>query len=628
MFVCGIAGYTKLEHPVERGRIVRLIDSIRHRGPDQQGTHESEMCALGTARLAILDVSQGSQPMFAKDGDVVIAFNGEIYNHAQVRGDLEQLGHRFETHCDTEVVLRGFVEWDKRVFERLRGMFAAALWCESEGRLVLARDRLGIKPLYIYHRGQDLYFGSELKCILGHPEVPRRIDLNGLSHYLSLNWVPAPFTLIEGLEKVQPGELIEWRNGRIGRERYFNLRYELNRSWTLDSAKQELDFLLHDSVREHLISDVPLGIWSSGGLDSSTILHYAAQTVPKLNTFSISFAGHTHDESRYFREVAQAYGTSHHEFDLSPDEDLESAIREMVYYSDEPSADAGALPVWFLSKLTRQHVTVALSGDGADELFGGYQTYLADRLARQARRYPAWLRQAGLGLLKLWPASDEKIGLEYKVKRFLEGSLLRPAYAHVFWNGALNDRDKRSLYPAASYPNPGELMNTLATEAHMQGELNKYMFLDQRYYLADDILVKCDRMSMAHSLEVRPPFLDHRIVQFAATLPEDFKIRGDSLKFILRDLMRDKLPQSVLTRPKEGFDIPAHRWFRGSLRGLMEEVLSQEAVRATGLFNVEAVERLKRGHLRRRANYGYALWGLVTLFLWIKRWNVETAVTA
>ena len=493
---------------------------------------------------------------------------------------------------------------------------------------MLARDRLGIKPLYIYHRGRDLYFGSELKCILGHPEVPRRLDLNGLSHYLSLNWVPAPFTLIEGLEKVQPGEVVEWRNGSISRERFFNVRYEVNRSWTLDSAKQELDFLLHDSVREHLSSDVPLGIWSSGGLDSSTILHYAAESVPKLNTFSISFQGHTHDESRYFREVARQYGTEHHEFDLSPDEDLEGAIREMVYYSDEPSADAGALPVWFLSKMTRQHVTVALSGDGADELFGGYQTYIADRLAAQVRRYPAWTRKLGLGLLKLWPASDEKIGLEYKAKRFLEGSLLKPAYAHVFWNGSLNERDKRSLYPAEGYPNPGELMNTMPTEAHMQGDLNRFMFLDQRYYLADDILVKCDRMSMAHSLEVRPPFLDHRIVQFAATLPEDFKIRGNTLKFILRDLMQNKLPQSVLTRPKEGFDIPAHRWFRTSLRGLMEEVLSPEAVRATGLFNVDAVERLKRDHLKRRANYGYALWGLVTLFLWIKRWNVETAVTA
>jgi asparagine synthase (glutamine-hydrolysing) len=363
-------------------------------------------------------------------------------------------------------------------------------------------------------------------------------------------------------------------------------------------------------------------------LDSSAILHYAAQSVPKLKTFSISFKGFSHDESRYFQEVAQAYGTEHHEFDLNPDEDMEGAIREMTYYSDEPSADAGALPVWFLSKMTRQHVTVALSGDGADELFGGYQTYVADRLAERVRRYPAWMRKLGLGALKLWPASDEKIGLDYKAKRFLEGSLLKPAAAHVFWNGTLNERDKRALYRAESYPSPGELLNTLPTEAHMQGALNRFLFLDQRYYLADDILVKCDRMSMAHSLEVRPPFLDHRIVQFAATLPEEYKIQGNSLKFILRDLMRDKLPQAVLKRPKEGFDIPTHRWFRTTLRPMMEEVLSPRAVRETGLFDVATMERLKREHLKRRANHGYALWGLVTLFLWMKRWNVETTVTA
>ena len=586
------------------------------------------MCALGTARLAIIDVAHGAQPMFANDRDVVIACNGEIYNHSVLRAELEELGHKFETRSDTEVVLRGFLEWDTGVFQRLRGMFGAALWCESKGRLVLARDRMGIKPLYIYHRGHDIYFGSELKCILGHAEVPRRLDLNGLGYYLALNWIPAPYTLIQGIEKVWPGEYVEWRNGSLRRERYFQTHYEVNRKWTLVGAKEELDFLLHDAVREHLISDVPLGVWSSGGLDSSTVLHYAAKSAPKLKTFSISFNGHCHDESRYYQETAQAYGTTHHEFDLCPGEDLEGAIREMAYYSDEPSADAGALPVWFLAKMPRQHVTVALSGEGADEIFGGYETYRADRYAARARQVPAWLRRMGLGLLHLWPVSDEKISFEYKAKRFLEGSLLNAADAHLYWNGALDERTKRSLYAAERYPRPGELLNTLPTEAHMSGDLNRFLFLDQRYYLADDILYKCDRMSMAHSLEVRPPFLDHRIVQFAASLPEDFKIRGDSLKFILRELMKDKLPASILTRPKQGFDIPAHRWFRGALRGLMEETLSPEAVRATGLFRVEAVEKLKQDHLKRRANLGYPLWGLVTLFLWMKRWNVETSVSA
>lgn len=623
--MCGIAGYTKLDHSVEPGRIGRVIDTIRHRGPDQQGFHESELVALGTARLAILDVRHGDQPMFARGGDVVIAFNGEIYNHAELRRELEALGHSFETTCDTEVVLKGFVEWDTGVFGRLRGMFGAALWTESRRRLVLGRDRMGIKPLYVFHRGRDLYFGSELKCLFAHPEIPRQLDLNGLSYYLSLNWVPAPYTLVQGIEKVWPGEFVEWVNGSISRTRYWNLRFQPRSSWTVPQAREELDRLLRVSVKEHLISDVPLGVWASGGIDSSTVLHYAAEAVPKLKTFSVSFRGHEHDESPWFNEVARAYGTDHEVFDLNPEEDLEGTIRQMVHFSDEPSADAGALPVWFLSRMTRQKVTVALSGEGADELFGGYLTYRADALAPAARRIPAPLRKLGLSLLRLWPVSDEKISLEYKAKRFLEGSLLEPGAAHLFWNGAFPEDAKRSLYRAPRYPSPGELMNTLPTEAFRCGDVNRFLWLDQRYYLADDILYKCDRMSMAHSLEVRPPFLDHRIVEFAATLPEEFKVRGETLKFLLRELMKDKLPPSVLSRGKQGFDIPAHRWFRGPLRPMLEETLCRGNVEATGVFKHEAIDSVMQAHFRRRANLGYPLWGLLILFLWMQEWKIQAA---
>ncbi|MCL4797000.1 MAG: asparagine synthase (glutamine-hydrolyzing) [Bryobacteraceae bacterium] len=623
--MCGIAGFTTLDHAVPRGRIAGALKAIHHRGPDQRGFHESDLIALGATRLAIIDVGQGDQPMFANDGDVVIAFNGEIYNHPELRADLEQRGHRFATRCDTEVVLRAFLEWDTGAFARLRGMFAAALWTGSKRRLVLARDRMGIKPLYIAHRGRDLYFGSELKTLLHHPEIPRRLDLNGLSLYLSLNWTPAPYTLVEGIEKVWPGEYVEWVDGELTRAPYWSLRFEPHSRWTLDDAKERLDELLRASVREHLISDVPLGVWSSGGVDSSTILHYAAQEVPRLKTFSVSFRGASHDESPWFREVAQKYGTDHHEFDLNPEHDLPDTIERMVHFLDEPTADAGALPVWYLSQMTRRHVTVALSGEGADELFGGYLTYRADALAAQARRVPAWIRRLGLQALRLWPVSDDKISFEYKAKRFLAGTLLDPAEAHPFWNGAFDEPTKRSLYTAGRYPNPRQLMNTLPTEAFRCGEVNRFLWLDQRYYLADDILTKCDRMSMAHSLEVRPPFLDHRIVEFAATLPEEFKVRGPVLKFLLRELMRGKLPETVLTRKKEGFDIPAHKWFRGALRPMMEDVLSEPAIRASGLFNAEAIARVKQAHLRRRANLGYPLWGLLILFLWMKEWKIDSA---
>jgi asparagine synthase (glutamine-hydrolysing) len=624
--VCGIAGYTKIEHPIEPGRISRVVESIRHRGPDEQGWHESEVAALGNARLSIIDVSHGRQPMFTNGGDLALVFNGEIYNHGEIRNELESLGRRFETNCDTEVVLQAFSEWDTRSFSKLRGMFAAAFWQESRRRLVLLRDRMGIKPLYMYHRGRDIYFGSELKTIFAHPEIPRILDRQGLNYFLSLNYVPAPYTLVEGLEKVLPGEYAEWIDGSFSRTQYWQLRFDVDPKWTEAAARERLDELMRLSVREHLISDVPLGVWASGGLDSSAVLHYAAQEVPRgLKTFSISFAGHAHDESEYFRQVAAKYGTDHHEFDLNPEAALTGTIEQMVEYSDEPSADAGALPVWFLSQMTRQHVKVALSGEGADELFGGYLTYLADDYYLRAQRWPRWMRSAALACARLLPVSDEKIGFEYKAKRFLEGTLLDGPDAHLFWNGACSGAQKRALIGKNRYDSPGRLMTTLPTEAYRSGEINRYLWLDQKYYLTDDILYKCDRMSMAHSLEVRPPFLDHRIVEFAATLPQHFKVSGKTLKAILRDLMRDKLPEAVLTRKKEGFDIPAHRWFRGALRPMIEDVITERAARESGVFSWDALRALQADHQRRRANNGYILWGLLILFLWMRRWKIQSA---
>ena len=395
------------------------------------------------------------------------------------------------------------------------------------------------------------------------------------------------------------------------------------RTITLEAAKEELDWLLRDAVREHLVSDVPLGVWASGGLDSSTILHYAAtQNAGRLKTFSVSFAGRSFDESRYFREIAQVYGTDHHEFDLNPDVELRSAIEDFAYYSDEPSADAGALPVWFLSRMTRRHVTVALSGEGADELFGGYVTYLADKFVRPLRLAPRGLRRlARAALDRYMPVSDEKIGLEYKLKRWLDGSTLHPDEAHFFWNGTFSEEERARIRGIACRGALRGLVDRL--QLPPSGVVERYMQVDQNYYLPDDILYKTDRMSMAHSLEVRPPFLDHRIVEFAASLPERMKIRGFQQKFILKDLMRGKLPESVLTRKKTGFDIPTHDWFRSTLRELLMDVLSPAAVETTGIFDTSAVQTLIRDHMERRVNAGYHLWGLLTLFLWMRKWKVE-----
>ncbi|MBS1829129.1 MAG: asparagine synthase (glutamine-hydrolyzing) [Acidobacteria bacterium] len=615
--MCGIAGYTTLDFSPQAERIERLTECIRHRGPNQQGVHRGPLVAMGAVRLSIIDVAGGDQPIYSPDGDVVICFNGEIYNHAALRAELEAKGHRFHTKCDTEVVLHAFLEWDVDSFARLRGMFACALWSESRRRLVLARDRMGIKPLYFMKRGRDVLFGSEVKTILEHPEVERRLDLQGLGYYLSLNYVPQPFTCVAGIEKLQPGCWMEWRNGEMRTESYWTLRFQVDERKKLGAAKEELDALLRDSVKEHLLSDVPLGVWASGGLDSSTVLHYAAQEVPHVKTFSIGFKGRSFDESPYFREIARVYGAEPHEFSLGPEADLAGAIERMSYYSDEPSADAGALPVWFLSQMTRKHVTVALSGEGADELFGGYQTYLADGYAEWARWAPSGLRRLGLGISGLLPVSDEKISLEYKAKRFLEGSLLEPVRAHLFWNGTFDDAGREAIAPRTAGVDWGRL-----APAGTDGALNRFLHLDQLCYLPEDILYKCDRMSMAHSLEVRPPFLDHRIVEFAATLPENLKIRGGRLKFVLRELMKDKLPRTIIERRKEGFDIPTHQWFRGALKPLLLDTVNERAVREAGVFSWPAVSAVMQRHFERKVNYGYHLWGLLTLFLWMKRWKV------
>jgi asparagine synthase (glutamine-hydrolysing) len=626
--MCGIAGFTRLGNAPYRtlGRAAaeRINEAISHRGPDQQGVFEGSVATLCAVRLKIIDLAGGDQPMVSEDGATAIAFNGEIYNHGEIRRELESLGHRFQSNCDTETVLRAFLQWDTECFQRMRGMFATAIWCERERRLVLVRDRMGIKPLYYYRRGDDLYFGSELKAILEHPEIPRQLDLKALDAYLSVNYVPGPQTLIQGIRKVPAGHLLEWRKGRVRLSAWWKAPAASGDRIPIEEAKRELDWLLTDSVREHLVADVPLGVWSSGGLDSSTVLHYAAtQSSKPLKTFSVSFRGRSFDESPYFREIARVYGTDHHEFDLNPDVELQSAIEDFAYYSDEPSADAGALPVWYLARMSRRHVTVALSGEGADELFGGYLTYQADRMARPFRLVPPTVRRVMRGALdRYMPVSDEKISLEYKLKRWIEGSLLHADEAHFFWNGTFSQEQRKQICPRSN----GNGLRGLVEELGIGrcGVVNRYLAVDQNYYLADDILYKTDRMSMAHSLEVRPPFLDHRIVEFAARLPERLKIRGLKQKFLLRELMRGKLPEAVLNRKKTGFDIPTHDWFRGVLRGLLMDTLNRPAVASTGIFDPDAVQGLIRDHMERRVNVGYHLWGLLTLFLWMRRWKVET----
>jgi len=619
--MCGILGYSHLKSSLPHTLVASALRGIKHRGPDQQGQYSDRCMSMGAVRLSIVDLEHGSQPFRDDERGVVLVFNGEIFNHQLLRKELEGAGVHFETRCDTEVVLKSFLHWGEQSFARLRGMYAIALWLVHEQRLLLVRDRMGIKPLYYFlHENGEISFGSELKCIFENPKVPRRVCLEGLNLYLRLNYVPGPYTLVEGIRKLMPGRLLEWKSGRCTSRSYVPPS-SADTPRSLDEACEQLDLLLKDAMREQLVADVPVGIWLSGGIDSSTVLHYAAENgASHLRTFSITFRGHSFDESGYIEQVARRYGTHHTEFDLTPDADLAGAIEQMAYYSDEPSADAGALPLWFLAGMTRPHVTVVLSGEGADELFGGYLTYRANRYNSMMRKVPLPLRQAALRAAALVPVSDEKIGFEYKLKRFLHGSLLSPDEAHIFWNGTFTEKEKSRLFYAADHASISRLLNG----SPLNG-LQRYLDFDQRFYLPDDILYKVDRMSMAHSLEARPPFLDQRIVDFAASLPARWKLHGAQSKYILRWLMKGKLPRTVVHRPKIGFDIPVHKWFREGLRPLLLDTLSQEAIVATGLFHWPAVKELITDHLERRANVGYHLWGLTTLLLWMRMWKIEMA---
>jgi asparagine synthase (glutamine-hydrolysing) len=584
----------------------------------------SKVCCLGATRLKIIDLTSGDQPVLSEDGGTAIVFNGEIYNHLEIRRELESLGRVFRTRCDSETVLQAFLEWDTDCLARFRGMFALAIWSNADQRLVLARDRLGIKPLYIAESGDDLFFASELKGILIHPEIPRYLSLEGLDCYLSMNYVPSPWTLIDGIKKLPPGRWLEWQYGRTKQDTYWELPAIRPREISFEDATAELDLLLDGAIREHLMSDVPIGVWLSGGLDSSTILHYAAQASSRrLRTFSISFAGHSFDETQYIQQVARHYGTEHAQVNLSPEDDLEGAIESFANYSDEPSADSGALPVWFLSKLSKTSTTVAFSGEGGDELFGGYLTYRANRIAARVRGMPKQVIDLALGGLKLWPVSNEKISLEYQLKRILQGSLLPPEQAHVYWNGTFSEEEKGILLHVRL---PGTFARTLSSlKRSLPGDgIAPFLEFDQRYYLPDDILVKSDRMSMAHAVEVRPPFLDHRIVEFASTLPSAFKVRGTRQKLVLKELMKSRLPASIVQRKKIGFDIPAHEWLRGPLCPMMTETLASAEAEHSELFNFETIRNYMQLHLDRRINIGYHLWGLVILFLWMKRWKVQS----
>lgn len=620
--MCGIAGLILPQGDLVPSELMdRMTDVLRHRGPDDRGVYCRGNVGLGHRRLAILDLSpHGRQPMSNEDGTVWVIYNGEIYNCGELRAGLEVRGHRFRSTSDTEVLVHLYEEQAEDLVHALNGIFAFALWDEPRQRLLLARDRLGVKPLFYAETSGGLAFGSEIKAVLESGLVERRVDPEALSHFLSLNYLPAPWTMLRGIRQLEPGERLIYQKGASSRERYWSLPTGTS-PLSEPEAAAELDRLLADSVRGQMLSDVPIGGFLSGGLDSSTVAYYMRQASPRVQTFSIGFQEQTYDESPYARQVAARLGTDHRQVVVTPD--ARQILEQLVYHSEEPTADASMIAVWYLSEMTRQHVTVALSGDGADELLAGYETYQANELARLYRRVPLWLhRRVVEPLIGALPASEGKISLDYKLKRFIAAARSSPDRAHCAWRLILNPADKRRLVsPAvAAQIITWDTFELCRPYLPPQPALNDFLAFDTRFYLPSDMLTKVDRMSMAHALEVRVPFLDHRLVEFLARLPAHYKLRRfRTKKYLLKQIMRGRLPGEIVDRPKAGFNVPLNRWFKHELREYVRDVLSRQTLAAQGFFQPQPVEQLLDQHQRGEVDWSYQIYPLLIFTLWHRR---------
>jgi asparagine synthase (glutamine-hydrolysing) len=618
--VCGIAGFAgkndRLSNDERSDVLDRMCRVIRHRGPDDQGVMIADVVALGMRRLSIIDLAGGHQPISGEDGSVTVVFNGEIYNYLELQRELEAQGHTFRTSSDTETIVHSYEEYGSSCVDKLRGMFAFAIWDERERRLFIARDRVGKKPLYYtLTRQGTLIFGSELKSILQHPEAEREIDVEALDAYLSLGYVPDPLSIFRGVCKLPPGHHLTFAEGRIAVEKYWDFQYESVEARPEDDYLEELLALLDESVRLRLVADVPLGAFLSGGVDSSTIVALMSQHTDRpVKTFSIGFEEDGYDELKYARVAARQFGTDHHEFIVTPE--ICHIVDELAWHLDEPFADSSAIPTYAVSKLAREHVKVVLSGDGGDELFAGYTRYLIDRKRSGFAKLPRVLRH---GLMQ--PLS-RKLPAGAWGRNYLHNVTLDPLNRYLDSVSYFTTLNKRSLYSSAfrSRLSDQDQATTLFEEYARQGSsgdpLDTLLYLDSKTYLPGDILTKVDRMSMAVSLEARVPLLDHKLIEFVTRIPAHFKMKGAETKHIFKRVVRGLVPDEILDRPKQGFGLPIRNWINQELRGYIRDVLFDQRTRERGYFNQDYIVSLLNEHDRGRRDHTSPLWALFMLELW------------
>jgi asparagine synthase (glutamine-hydrolysing) len=608
--MCGICGIAAARGTVDPERLARMSATLVHRGPDSEGTHLAAGVGLAARRLAIIDLTGGDQPIANEDGTVVVVQNGEIYNHLELRAELERSGHRFATRCDTEVLVHGYEEWGPLLWPRLRGMFAVAVHDTRSRAVVLARDAFGIKPLYYRDVAGELAFASELDAL-----PSGEIDLDALEAFLSFNVVPAPLSIYREIRKLPPGHTLTWRDGSAALARYSRPGPLAPRAGA-DEAElvEECRARLRDSVRAHLLADVPVGVLLSGGVDSGALAALAAEESSEaVRTFSIGFEESSFDELEGARAVADRYGTRHRELVLRPDAAL--LLPALADAFDEPFADSSALPTYLVSKLAAADVKVALSGEGGDELFGGYYTYVADRLAERIGPAVSLARPA----VELLPSSSRKASFDYKAKRFARSAGLPPLERHHGWKEIFTRDARDELRGTASAFDPVDTLRARFAETEGHELLTRLQDVDFGVYLVDDLLVKTDRASMAWSLEARVPFMDPVVANFAFSLPVGQKVRGFQKKRLLRKAVEPLLPHEVVHGRKRGFSIPAAAWLRGDLLPFARETLSAACLRRQGYFEPGVVARLLDDHAAGREDLSRQLWGLLAFTLWHER---------
>src|SRR5579884_735327 len=608
--MCGICGVATARGAVDRDALHRMAQTLEHRGPDSEGVFPEGGIGLAARGLAIIDLAGGDQPIANEDGTVVVVQNGELYNYRELTHELQHAGHEFRTRCDTEVLAHAYEQWGGGFAERLRGMFAVALWDARKHTLVLARDRFGIKPLYYRHVAGELRFASELDAL---PQG--ELDLDALDAFLAFNSIPAPLSIFREIRKLPPGHLLTWHDGEIDLERFARPGPLPPRDAT-DEAElvEECRARLRDSVRAHLVADVPVGVLLSGGVDSGALAALAAQESSEpLHTFSIGFEESSFDELAGARAVASRYGTRHRELVLRPDAAL--LLPALAEAFDEPFADSSALPTYLVSKLAAEDVKVALSGEGGDELFGGYYTYVADALAPHLGPLAAAARP----LVELLPSSSRRVSFDYKAKRFARAAHLPPLERHHGWKEIFSADARAELTGRLGGADP--LASLRARFAETQGHplLTRLQDVDFGLYLVDDLLTKTDRASMAWSLEARVPFLDTVVANFAFSLPARHKVRGLAKKRLLRKAVEPLLPREVVHGRKRGFSIPAAAWLRGELEPFARETLAASTLRRQGFLEPAAVTRVLDDHVAGREDLSRQLWGLLAFTLWYER---------